>query len=64
MTDEKYTGWRRQRITLDVLAYGPTDPADWDWRALTRQQCAADVVDAEDCRMPGEVAHNEKVRAE
>lgn len=52
-TDEQYAGWRRQFVVLDVLAYGPTDPADWDWRALIRH-CAADVVDSEDCRMPWE----------
>jgi hypothetical protein len=51
--DEKYTGWRRQRITLDVLAYRPLDPADWNWRQLIRHG-AADVVDADPPRMPGE----------
>ena len=49
--DDKRTGWRRQIVTLDVLAYGPKDPSEWDWRALIKHG-AADVVDSEPCRCP------------
>lgn len=46
-------GWRRQRLTLEVLTHGPGDPADWKWTAIVGRG-AVKVLTADPVREPSE----------